>query len=120
MLEAAQEAEGSGCEAAGRGGRLLLLLPPSASIIPAEKSRPTALLLPMVSLWLSDSAQNVPWCRGHKGGEMHTIRREHKRSKKQELLGPFFKKFALLSEKTAAAAVAKMSHKDTNQSPTSM
>lgn len=60
MLEAAQEAEGGGYEAAGRGGRLVLLLPPSASIIPADISRPTALPLPMVPLRMADNDQTVP------------------------------------------------------------
>lgn len=58
MLEAAQEAGGGGCEAAGRGGRLLL--PPSASKIPAAKSKPTALPLPMFLVWLAGNAQTVP------------------------------------------------------------
>jgi hypothetical protein len=68
MLEAAQEAEGRGCEPAGRVGRL-----PSASIIPAVKSRPTALPLPMLLQWLAGNAQTVPCVVGGRvRGEMHT------------------------------------------------
>jgi len=64
MLEAAQEAEEGGCEAAGRGGRLVLLLPPSATIIPAVKRNPMALPLPMFLVWLAGNAQTVPCVGG--------------------------------------------------------
>ena len=110
MLEAAQEAEEGGCEAAGRGGRLVLLLPPSATIIPAVKRKPMALPLPMFLVWLAGNAQTVPCVGG--GRVVRCTRSEGDIARRHEGLG---NDNCSRSRRRQACKPLPNSHKDAKQ-----